>query len=204
MDDDSVLESFQDALTSDGYSPEPKQVRCMVTFEHGLDLTLLQSKPKAFAAKKAAGAAPKTKPAPKKMSQTTLKTTKPAPKKRAKPTSDDENTENDSQDDDSLQSNTPPSAKRQKKASAPKKSGGIPLANIENESFEVGGANETRNEKPRNDQYEQVKPCTRSKSSAETDIVVAHATGAYSQATRYLYWLRRTNNRQDVGVQFAD
>lgn len=67
------------------------------------------------------------------MTQTKPAATKPAAKKRSKPDSDDE--DNDPVDGDSVLSRTPPSAKKQKKAPASKKSGGKPLAEIENESM---------------------------------------------------------------------
>ncbi|KAF2840027.1 type II DNA topoisomerase [Patellaria atrata CBS 101060] len=107
------------------------------------------AKPKASKAPKA----PKgTKITTKKLTQTTLKTVKPTAKKRAKPESDDENSDMESPDrislnDDSLLSNTPPSAKKQKKAPPPKKSSGKPLQSIENESFDMDGSNEP---KPKN------------------------------------------------------
>lgn len=63
-----------------------------------------------------------------------------ASKKRAKPESDEENSDIDlgdhnSDHDASLLSNTPPSSKKLKKNPAPKKSSGKPLQSIENESF---------------------------------------------------------------------
>ncbi|SMQ45370.1 unnamed protein product [Zymoseptoria tritici ST99CH_3D7] len=98
----------------------------------------VKPKAKAPAAKKPAA------PKPKATKQTTLtKTTKaapkaaPKPKKRAKPDSDEENSDvdMDSLNDDSLLSNTPPSSKKQKKAPAAKKTGGKPLEENANESF---------------------------------------------------------------------
>ncbi|KAL2009643.1 hypothetical protein VTN00DRAFT_5450 [Thermoascus crustaceus] len=85
-----------------------------------------------------------TKAAPKKLTQTTLKTTKTtASKKRSKPDSDDEsNDDNDKFDDDSLLSSTPP--KKAKKGPAPKKGGSKPLADVANESFVTDGANEAQ------------------------------------------------------------
>lgn len=64
------------------------------------------------------------------MTQTTLKT-KPKAKKRPVPESD----EDKSDDNASGFSNTPPSAKKQKKALPAKKSSGIPLAELENDSM---------------------------------------------------------------------
>ena len=97
------------------------------------------------AAPKAKAAAPKgrpkkdgaTKPAPKKVSQTTLKAKPAASKKRPKPDTDDENSDPEypSQHDDSLLSMTPPSVKKQKKAPGPKKIGAKPLREVENEAI---------------------------------------------------------------------
>lgn len=114
---------------------------------------MIQPKSKAAAPKKPIAAAIKSKPAQKNMAQTTLKTTKAAPKKRAKPISDEENTDHESLEDDSLLSNTPPSAKRMKKAPAPKKSTGKPLQPIDNESFGGDGAASAR---PKTEEYEKV------------------------------------------------
>jgi DNA topoisomerase-2 len=96
-----------------------------------LKLTDNHQKAKAPAKKAAA-------PKPKATKQTTLtKPAKAAPKakKRAKPQSDEENSDNEatSNHDDSLLSNTPPSAKKQKKAPV-KKSAAAPLAELENEA----------------------------------------------------------------------
>lgn len=73
------------------------------------------------------------------MVQSTLKTSKAAPKKRAKPDSD-----NDDDGADSSFSHTPPSAKKQKKAPAAKKSGGKPLAELENESTSLDAVSEPK------------------------------------------------------------
>lgn len=91
-------------------------------------------------------------PKPKASTQTILKMPKAAPKakKRAKPVSDEENSEQDhgSADDDSLLSNTPPSKNAQKKARAPapkaKKAAAAPLAEVQNESFAVDGASDPK------------------------------------------------------------
>ncbi|KAJ6107024.1 DNA topoisomerase II eukaryotic-type [Penicillium capsulatum] len=107
--DDSVFDIDDEGGSSD-FVPEPAP------------------KPKAKAAPKKAPAA---KSAPKKMTQTTLKT-KPAAKKKAKADSEDEMSDAHMSDDDSLLSRTPPKAK---KASAPKRAGSKPLADVENESF---------------------------------------------------------------------
>ncbi|KAI0022529.1 DNA topoisomerase [Xylariomycetidae sp. FL0641] len=123
MEDSVFDEDFDN--DSDAFSPDPK--------------------PKAKAAVKKTAAKPAakaTKAAPKKMVQTTLKTSKAASKKRAVSISDD--------DDASGFSNTPPSAKKQKKAPAPKKTGGKPLGEIENDSMmidDVDGPSEARPKK---------------------------------------------------------
>lgn len=78
------------------------------------------------------------------MAQTTLKPkAKTAPaKKKAKADSEDDASDahmSDDDGDDSLLSHTPPKAK---KASAPKRAGSKPLADVENESFGGDGASE--------------------------------------------------------------
>lgn len=88
----------------------------------------MPQKPKAKAAPKKAATA---KPAPKKMTQTTLKA-KPAAKKKAKAASEDEMSDVHMSDADSILSHTPPKAKT---ASGPKRAGSKPLADVENESF---------------------------------------------------------------------
>ncbi|KFA60232.1 hypothetical protein S40285_07732 [Stachybotrys chlorohalonatus IBT 40285] len=107
--DDTVF-SLDDE--SDGYAPEPS------TLFSKYMLTAEDQKIKA---------APVKKVPAKKLVQTTLKTTKAAPKKRAKAESDEEESE-------AGFSNTPPSAKKQKKAPPSKKSNGVPLAELENDS----------------------------------------------------------------------
>ncbi|KUI63803.1 DNA topoisomerase 2 [Cytospora mali] len=104
-DVDSLIDDYQQD-ESDAYSPEPAKA----------------------AVKKTAAARP-AKAAPKKMTQTTLRT-KPAPKKPVKAESDDDDND-DSFDGD--MSNTPP--KKQKTATAAKKTSGKPLGEIENDSF---------------------------------------------------------------------
>ena len=68
------------------------------------------------------------------------------PKKRAKPESDEENSDvdTDSIGDASLLSNTPPSSKKQKKAPAPRPAAGKPLAELENESVGLDGMPEAK------------------------------------------------------------
>lgn len=79
------------------------------------------------------------------MTQTTL-TGKPtgraaASKKRAKPESEDDASDDDNMSaDDSMLSHTPP--KKAKKAPAAKKGGTQPLADVENESLGMDGAEE--------------------------------------------------------------
>ncbi|KAF1813789.1 type II DNA topoisomerase [Eremomyces bilateralis CBS 781.70] len=127
MMDDSV---FSDGGSSD-FAPVTKKAKAPAkTAKTTKTAAKPAAKPKAAAGKaKATG-----------LKQTTLKATKAAPKKRAKPVSEDENSDIDhaSINDDSLLSNTPPSAKNLKKAPAPKKSSGKPLQSIENESFTTG------------------------------------------------------------------
>ncbi|KAK5108149.1 DNA topoisomerase 2 [Meristemomyces frigidus] len=128
---DSDVSAFEVDGSSDFEAPKPK------------------SKAAAKAPAKKAAAAPKPKAATK---QTTLKTTKavPKPKKRAKPDSDDENSDvemDHDMNDDSLLSNTPPSAKKQKKAPAARaRAASKPLMEVENESFAMDGATD---EKPK-------------------------------------------------------
>jgi hypothetical protein len=113
------------------------------------DLTLITDiyvpqKPKAKAAPKKPAA---TKPAAKKTTQTTLKAkpaTKPAAKKKAKAESEDEPSDIEMSDAESLLSHTPPKAK---KATAPKRAGSKPLADVENESHggDADGASKSGN-----------------------------------------------------------
>lgn len=110
------------------------------------------------APKKAAAA----KAPSKKMAQTTLKPkAKPTvSKKRSKPDSDDEqsNPEDISNHDGSILSMTPPSAKKQKRAPAPKKAGGKPLQENENEALNLDGAVDPKPKKASKstDQYQKV------------------------------------------------
>ncbi|KAI9685554.1 MAG: DNA topoisomerase 2 [Bathelium mastoideum] len=127
MDSD---ESMFDAAASSDFEPASK------------------AKPKG-APKKAAAATSRAKAAPKKAAPAKTKTTKAAaPKKRARPVSDNENSDNErapaSLHDDSLLSNTPPSAKKQKKAPAPKKTAAKPLQEVENESLGMDGTVEPK------------------------------------------------------------
>ncbi|KHN98182.1 DNA topoisomerase 2 [Metarhizium album ARSEF 1941] len=80
-------------------------------------------------AKPKAAAKPAAKATGKKLTQTTLKTKAAA--KRPKPDSDDGDSFGGSSESFS---HTPPSSKKQKKAPPPKKSGGVPLAELENDS----------------------------------------------------------------------
>ena len=89
------------------------------------------------------------KVAPKKMSQTTLKSKKPVvSRKRPKPDFEEEDSisERLSLHDESLLSATPPSAKKQKKAPAPKKLSAKPLQEVENEAMGFDG---TQDPKPK-------------------------------------------------------
>lgn len=91
------------------------------------------------------------------MTQTTLKPkakSAPAKKKTKADTEDEMSDTHMSDDDDSLLSHTPPKAK---KASAPKRAGSKPLADVENESFGGDGASEgTGNNANASDRYQKV------------------------------------------------
>ncbi|OAQ94789.1 DNA topoisomerase 2 [Purpureocillium lilacinum] len=93
-------------------------------------------------AKKAAG-----RPAAKKAIQA-----KPATKKRAKPESDDE----DSFGETSGFSHTPPSSKKQKKGPAPKKSSGVPLAELENDSMVIDAPAQAKSKKTATETYQKL------------------------------------------------
>lgn len=115
MMDDSV---FSDGA-SDDFAPPAKPAKV--------------TKAKAAPKKAAAPAKPRGRPA----GATAKPKSKAAPKKKV--VSDDENSDIDMaedplDDDESLLQDTPP---KQKKASAPKKSSGKPLADIDNESFDA-------------------------------------------------------------------
>ncbi|KAF2725762.1 DNA topoisomerase II, partial [Polychaeton citri CBS 116435] len=111
---------------SSDFEPEPKPVKAKAPAKKAASAT---SKPKTTATKQTTltakkGGAPRAKPGPK----------AGASKKRAKPDSDEENSDlEDALNDDSLLSNTPPSAKKQRKA--PVKKTGVPLSEVNNESF---------------------------------------------------------------------
>lgn len=115
-------------------------------------------------AKKAAAKAAAKTAAPKaaakkttKTTQTTLKTA--ASKKRPIQDSDDEDSpDRASAHDASLLSNTPPSAKKQKKAPASKKTGGVPLQELENESMILDGASDKQPPKAKSstDRYQKI------------------------------------------------
>ena len=147
------MSTFEVDASSDFELPKPVRHPQFTRAKHGANVIQKAKAP----ARKAAATKPK---APQK--QTTLKTTKAAPKKRAKPDSDDENDDDDlSMNDDSLLSNTPPSNKKQKKAPAPKKAG-KPLAEVENESFNMDGPSDPRpkpkaqQKKVATDQYQKL------------------------------------------------
>ncbi|KJZ79767.1 DNA topoisomerase 2 [Hirsutella minnesotensis 3608] len=92
-----------------------------------------------------------SRPAVKKMVQTTLKS-KPAPKKRSKPESDDD----DSLGGASGFSNTPPSAKKQKKTAPAKKTVGKPLAELENDSMIVDTPPKSKTNKSATETYQKL------------------------------------------------
>lgn len=158
MMDDDIFDIESDGGSSD-FVPEPAPVRFnLIPFFMSWEGILLirrdLQKSKAKAAPKKAPA----KSAPKKMTQTTLKAkpaSKSAPaKKRTKADSEDEVSNSHLSDDDSLLSHTPPKAK---KASAPKRAGSKPLADVENESFGADGQSDAA---PKNgsasDKYQKV------------------------------------------------
>lgn len=133
---------------SSDFEPAPKAVRedNKPTLSSTTNTSQKAKAPAKAPAKKAT--APKPKAAAK---QTTLKVTKsaPKPKKRAKPDSDEENSDVDmeSMNDASLLSNdsTPPQAKKLKKAAArPAKAAAKPLVEMENESFNFDGASDPK------------------------------------------------------------
>ena len=101
--------------------------------------------------------------APKKTTQTTLPLKpKQVSKKRPKPDSDDEDSAPDVKavQDDSALSATPPSAKKQKKAPGPKKAGGKPLVEVENDAAvfdDDAGAGQRKGGKA-SEQYQKAWP----------------------------------------------
>lgn len=159
--DDSVFD-ISDGGSSD-FAPEPAPVRLgsIKTPSGRVANHVVIQKPKAKAAPKKAANAPKA--ATKKMTQTTLKPkAKSAPaKKKAKADSEDEMSDahmsgDDDDDGDSLLSHTPPKAK---KASAPKRAGSKPLADVENESFGGEGASEAAGKNGNaSEKYQKVSP----------------------------------------------
>lgn len=109
------------------------------------ELTVLSQKVKKVAPAKKAIA---SRPAVKKMVQTTLKA-KPTSKKRSTPETDDESV-------NSTFSNTPPMAKKQKKDVPPKKSSGIPLADIENDSMMIDASPKPKSKKTATETYQKL------------------------------------------------
>lgn len=105
-----------------------------------------QKTKKPAAAKKAVAA----KPPAKKLVQSTLKS-KPVPKKRVKPESEDE-----SDAEVSGLSNTPPGAKKQKMEPPAKKSSGVPLAELENDSMVVDGPPKPTTKKSATETYQKL------------------------------------------------
>ncbi|KAI5463273.1 DNA topoisomerase [Mariannaea sp. PMI_226] len=98
--------------------------------------------------KKAAAAA---RPAVKKTVQTTLKT-KPVAKKRPKPESDDDV----DMSDGSGFSNTPPNSKKLKQDPPPKKTSGVPLAELENDSMVIDSPPKARSKKTATETYQKL------------------------------------------------
>lgn len=124
MDDDSVMDSFDEGASSDFAPVKPVKA----------------TKAKAAAPKKPAAAAkPRGRPA-KDPSAPPKPRAKAAPKKKAVIDSDDENSDadmkmDDLDEDEELLADTPP--KKKKAAAAPKKKAGPPLSDIANESFDM-------------------------------------------------------------------
>ncbi|CAI6324758.1 unnamed protein product [Periconia digitata] len=124
MDDDSLMDSFDEGASSDFAPAKPVKV----------------AKAKAAPKKPAAAAKPRGRPA-KDPSAPPKPRAKAAPKKKkAVVDSDDENSDADMKmngldDDESLLADTPP--KKKKQAPAPKKKAGPPLSDIPNESFDM-------------------------------------------------------------------
>jgi DNA topoisomerase-2 len=120
--DDSMMEDsvFDDGASSD-FAPPAKPAKAV--------------KPKAAPKKAAAPAKPRGRPA----GAAAKPKTKAAPKKKASTAenSDVDMAEDPLDDDDSLLADTPP---KQKKVPGPKKTSGKPLADIENESFDMAEA----------------------------------------------------------------
>jgi len=154
MDDDVF--DISDGGSSDFVPEAPVRITSTETYKRRVANHTIIQKPKTKAAPKKAASAPKA--TAKKMTQTTLKPkAKLAPaKKKAKADSEDEMSDVHMSDDDadSLLSHTPPKAK---KASAPKRAGSKPLADVENESFGGEGASEAPG-KPSNasEKYQKV------------------------------------------------
>ncbi|KAK7403125.1 DNA topoisomerase 2 [Neonectria punicea] len=124
---DSDASDFSFGEESDVFVPEPK------------------TKPKAVVKKAAA------RPTVKKLTQTTLKP-KPAAKKRPKPESDDD----DAMSDGSGFSNTPPDSKKQKKDPPAKKSSGVPLAELENDSMMIDSSPKPKSKKTATETYQKL------------------------------------------------
>jgi DNA topoisomerase-2 len=191
MDDDSAMDSVFDEGESSDFAPV-KPVKA--------------TKTKAAAPKKAAGPAkPRGRPA-KDPSAPPKPRAKPkaAPKKK-KVVSEDENSDvdmdEDPLDDESLLADTPP---KQKKAPGPKKTSGKPLADIANESFGLDGTDEpvAKPSKAAGGASGKYQMVGRSwgNTQSSTDYCIAHALGTHHETPRHLHWLRRTNDRQDVGL----
>jgi DNA topoisomerase-2 len=118
MMDDSV---FGDGASSD-FAPPAKPAKAIKPKAPPKKAAAAPAKPRGRPA--AAGAKPKAKPAPKK-------------KASAAENSDVDMDEDPLDGDDSLLADTPP---KQKKVPGPKKTSGKPLADIENESFDMAEA----------------------------------------------------------------
>jgi DNA topoisomerase-2 len=118
MDDDSV---FDDGASSD-FAPPAKPAKVVKAKPAPKKAAAASAKPRGRPA--GAAAKPKVKAAPKKKANTAEN-------------SDVDMDEDPLDEDDSLLADTPP---RQKKVAGPKKTSGKPLADIENESFDMAEA----------------------------------------------------------------
>lgn len=121
--DDSLMDSFDEGVSSD-FAPPAKPIKAT----------------KAKAAPKKPAGATKARGRPLKDPSAPPKARAKAVPKKKKVVPNDENSDIDMDehplDDESLLADTPP---KQKKAAAPKKTGGQPLADIANESFDMDG-----------------------------------------------------------------
>lgn len=122
------------------YQQNQYTLRVVNRFNMPLTSSLQKTKPKKAAAR----------PAVKKMVQTTLKS-KTVAKKRAKPESDD-----DDASDGMGFSSTPPNSKKLKKDPPAKKSSGVPLAELENDSMMLDSPPKPKSKKTATETYQKL------------------------------------------------